>query len=53
MLMDLETGKPPELSWLSSRVCELGARHDIDMPANRAVVAALAPFVNCRRSDTG
>lgn len=46
MLMDLEAGKPLELPWLSGRICELGARHGIDTPANRAVVAALAPFVD-------
>jgi 2-dehydropantoate 2-reductase len=53
MLMDLEAGKPLELPWLSSRMCELGASHGIDMPANRAVVAALAPFVDGRPRDAG
>jgi len=48
MLMDLEAGKPLELPWLSARMCELGAGHGIDTPANRAVVAALAPFVDGR-----
>lgn len=45
MLIDLEAGKPLELPWLSARVCGLGAEHGIDVSANRAVVAALAPFV--------
>jgi ketopantoate reductase len=53
MLMDLEAGNPLELPWLSSRMCELGASHGIDMPANRAVVAALAPFVDGRPRDAG
>lgn len=45
MLIDLEADKPLELPWLSGRVCALAAEHGIDVPANRAVVAALAPFV--------
>lgn len=51
MLMDLEAGKPLELPWLAGRICELGARHGIATPANRAVVAALAPFVHGRPDD--
>jgi 2-dehydropantoate 2-reductase len=51
MLMDLEHGKPLELPWLSGRICELGASHGINTPANRAVVAALAPFVDGRPAD--
>jgi 2-dehydropantoate 2-reductase len=51
MLMDLEAGKPLELPWLAARICELGAGHGIDTPANRAVVAALAPFVHGRPGD--
>lgn len=45
MLTDLEAGKPLELPWLSGRICALGDARKIDVPANRAVVAALAPFV--------
>jgi 2-dehydropantoate 2-reductase len=51
MLMDLEAGKPLELPWLAARICELGAGHGVDTPANRAVVAALAPFVHGRSGD--
>ena len=51
MLSDLEAGKPLELPWLAARICELGAGHGIDTPANRAVVAALAPFVHGRPGD--
>jgi 2-dehydropantoate 2-reductase len=46
MLVDLEAGKPIEMPWLSGRVSELAATHGIDAPANRAVVAALMPYVN-------
>ena len=46
MLVDLEAGKPIEMPWLSGRVLELARTHGIEVPANRAVVAALAPFVN-------
>jgi 2-dehydropantoate 2-reductase len=46
MLVDLEAGKPIEMPWLSGRVVELARLHGIDVPANRAVVAALAPFVD-------
>jgi 2-dehydropantoate 2-reductase len=53
MLMDLEAGKSLELPWLAGRVCELGVGHGIDTPANRAVVAALAPFVHGRPGDDG
>ena len=39
MLVDLEAGKPLELPWLSGRVCELGARHGIDTPANQPTIS--------------
>ncbi|MGI1663253.1 ketopantoate reductase family protein [Palleronia sp. KMU-117] len=45
MLVDLEAGKPIEMPWLSGRVVELAQSHGLAVPANRAVVAALAPFV--------
>lgn len=48
MLVDLEAGKPLELPWLSGRVVELGEALGVPVPANRAVVAALAPFVDGR-----
>lgn len=46
MLVDLEAGKPIELPWLSGRIVALAEAHGLDVPANRAVVAALAPHVN-------
>lgn len=46
MLVDLEAGKPIEMPWLSGRVVELAQSHGLAVPANRAVVAALVPFVN-------
>jgi 2-dehydropantoate 2-reductase len=45
MLFDLEAGKALELPWLSGRIVALAEQHGIDVPANRAVVAALAPHV--------
>lgn len=46
MLVDLEAGKPIEMPWLSGRVVDLARSHGIDVPANRAVAAALAPFTD-------
>lgn len=46
MLVDLECGRALELAWLSGRVCALGEELAIATPANRAVVAALAPYVD-------
>lgn len=51
MLVDLEAGKPLELPWLSARICDLAARHGIEVPASRTVVAALSPFVAGRPDD--
>ncbi len=44
MLVDLEAGRPLELSWLHGKVAALGARFGIPTPATSAVVAALAPY---------
>lgn len=45
MLHDLQAGRPLELPWLSGAVVRLGARHGIDTPVNRTIVAALKPYV--------
>jgi len=45
MLHDLQAGRPLELPWLSGAVVRLGARHRIDTPVNRTIVAALKPYV--------
>ncbi len=44
MLHDLQAGRPLELPWLSGAVVRLGARHGIDTPVNRTIVAALKPY---------
>lgn len=46
MLVDLERGRRLELPWLSGRVSELGRQFGIATPANDAVVAALAAYVD-------
>lgn len=46
MLVDLEGGRALELAWLSGRVCALGDELGVATPANRAVCAALAPYVS-------
>jgi 2-dehydropantoate 2-reductase len=46
MLIDLESGKPLELPWLSGRVHQLGRDLGIATPANSAVWAALCPYVD-------
>ena len=46
MLVDLEGGKPLELPWLSGRVAALGAEFGIPTPASKAVLAALAAYVD-------
>jgi 2-dehydropantoate 2-reductase len=45
MLLDLEASRPLELPWLAGRIVELGQRHGVPVPANAAVLAALAPHV--------
>ena len=45
MLVDLEGGRALELQWLSGRVCALGEELGVATPANRAVCAALAPYI--------
>ncbi|MEO1248521.1 MAG: 2-dehydropantoate 2-reductase [Pseudomonadota bacterium] len=44
MLVDLESGKPLELAWLSGRVHELGKELGIPTPGNSAVWAALSSY---------
>ena len=46
MAVDLVRGRPLELPWLSGRVAELGREFGIATPANDAVVAALAAYVD-------
>ncbi len=42
---DLKRGKRMELPWLSGLVARLGAELDVATPVNRAISAALAPYV--------
>jgi 2-dehydropantoate 2-reductase len=46
MLVDLEAGRPLELPWLHGRVAALGQQFAIPTPANAAVLAALAAYVD-------
>ena len=46
MLVDLESGKPLELPWLSGRVHALGRTHGIPTPANTAVWVSLCTHVD-------
>ena len=46
MLVDLESGKPLELPWLSGRVHALGRTHGILTPANTAVWVSLCTHVD-------
>lgn len=46
LLVDLEAGKSLEMPWLSGRAVALGRKHGIPTPANAAVVAALAAYVD-------
>lgn len=46
MLVDLEAGKPLELSSMSGRVRALGIELGIPTPANAAVWAALSPYAD-------
>jgi len=49
MLGDLEAGGRLELPWLSGAVVRMAREAGIDAPANRAMLAALKPFVNGRQ----
>ena len=46
MLVDLENGRALELPWLHGKVAALGAGFGIPTPANAAVLAALAAYVD-------
>ncbi len=45
MLVDLESGRPLEMPWLSGRILALARSFDHPTPATAAVVAAMAPHV--------
>lgn len=51
MLVDIENGKPTELAWLSGRIVDLADQHGVEVPANRAVVAAVAPVADGAAKD--
>jgi 2-dehydropantoate 2-reductase len=46
MLHDLEAGNRLEAPWLCGAVARMSAEADLEAPVNRAVYAALKPFVN-------
>jgi 2-dehydropantoate 2-reductase len=46
MLHDLEAGNPLEAPWLCGAVARMSAQSGLEAPVNRAVYAALKPFVN-------
>jgi 2-dehydropantoate 2-reductase len=46
MLHDLEAGNPLEAPWLCGAVVRMSAQASLEAPVNRAVYAALKPFVN-------
>jgi 2-dehydropantoate 2-reductase len=46
MAVDLRAGNRLELPWLSGRVVQLGAAHDVPTPVNRVVYAGLKPYIN-------
>ncbi len=46
MLHDLEAGNPIEAPWLCGAVARMSAEAGLEAPVNRAVFAALKPFVN-------
>ena len=43
---DLKRGNRLELPWLSGAVVELGRRHGVPTPANRAIADILAIYAN-------
>lgn len=49
MLGDLEAGGRLEVPWLSGAVVRMAREAGIEAPANRAMLAALKPFVNGRQ----
>jgi 2-dehydropantoate 2-reductase len=50
MQVDLERGNQLELPWLGGAVVELGASLGVPTPANTAIVEALVPYVQGRKS---
>jgi ketopantoate reductase len=48
MLGDLEAGARLELSWLAGTVVRMACEANLEAPANRAVYAALKPYLNGR-----
>jgi 2-dehydropantoate 2-reductase len=48
MLGDLEAGGKLEAPWLSGGVARMAAAAGMDAPANRAVFAALKPYIDGR-----
>jgi 2-dehydropantoate 2-reductase len=46
MLHDLEAGNRLEAPWLCGAVARMSAAADLEAPLNRAIYAALKPFVN-------
>ncbi len=46
MAHDLEAGNRLEAPWLCGAVAKMSAEAGIDAPVNRAIYAALKPFVN-------
>ena len=46
MAHDLEAGNRLEAPWLCGAVAKMSAQAGIDAPVNRAIYAALKPFVN-------
>jgi 2-dehydropantoate 2-reductase len=50
MQVDLERGNRLELPWLSGAVVDLGAQLGVPTPTNAAIVEALTPYVQGRKS---
>jgi 2-dehydropantoate 2-reductase len=50
MQVDLERGNRLELPWLSGAVVDLGAQLGVPTPANTAIVEALTPYLQGRKS---
>jgi 2-dehydropantoate 2-reductase len=50
MLHDLEAGNRLEAPWLCGAVVRMGAEHGLETPVNRAIYAALKPYVDGSQS---
>jgi 2-dehydropantoate 2-reductase len=46
MLHDLEAGNRLEAPWLCGAVVRMAAEHGLEAPVNRAIYAALKPYVD-------